>query len=183
MNPTLYALCQESIFGPVLWAMSLCVFSPPLKETPIAISTAGTAMSATFQSPIGKSYFLSAIYTFPSTEERLRDEIVGARHSTEPCYGKDARQFDAYPESARSSLGRPLRLKVTIKSAANNQTVYSQNLASVCKAGHDGRARKTQVIALIELPEGQLSIEVENLEPRNDLGGLRPALIIHPGGK
>jgi hypothetical protein len=183
MNPTLYSLCHESAFGPILWVVSLCAFPPPLKETAINVSTPGSVLSAKVQVPVGKSYFLSATYTFPSTEERVKDILVGARYANEPCYGKDAKQFDAYPESAHPSLGKPLRLKVTIKNVANSELVYSQSVASVCTAGHDGAAKKTQVVALIELPEGQLSVDVENLEPRHDLAALRPALTIHSGGK
>jgi hypothetical protein len=182
MNPTLYALCQKPILGPILGVSSLCAFPPLLDEAPIDVSSPGTVLSSNFRAPVSKGYFLSVTYTFPTTEDRIKDTIVGSTTSTDPCYGKEAKQFDSYAESVRSSLGKPLRLKVTVRKP-NGEVIYSQSLASVCQAGHDLAARKTQVVSLFELPEGELSIDVENIEPRQDLTIMRPTLRVHSGAK
>jgi hypothetical protein len=182
MNPTLYALCQKPVIGAVLWISTLCSFPPLLETAPISVGTSGTVLSARFEAPVSKAYFLSAIFTFPSTDARIKDTLIGSQ-SGEPCYGKAGKQYDDFPEASRPSLGRPLRLRITVKNLSTNSTAYEQNVASVCQAGHNGASIKTQVLALIELQEGTFTIEVKNLESRPDLDALRPVLTIHPGGK
>lgn len=178
MNPTLYALCQKPLIGPALWLSTLCAFPPLLKETPIAVSNPGTVLSSQFVAPVATRYFLSASFKFQSTQERMSDTIVGSTFDA-PCFGPAAKHLENFPVSARAQLGQPLRLKVTIKSQSTSSVVYSQDIASVCRAGHDGAAKKTQVLSLIELAEGSYSIVVQNLEARPDLDALHPTLSIH----
>jgi hypothetical protein len=181
LNPTLYALCQKPVIGVALWLSTLCAFPPLLQETPIAVSTPGSVLSTRFAARVAKAYFLSATFTFPSTQDRINDTVVGSRLDT-PCYGPRAKRLDDFPVASRGQLGRPLRLKVTIKKEPSGSIVYSQDIASICRAGHNGAEKKTQVMSLIELAEGDYSMEVTNLEPRPDLAALRPSLVIHTGG-
>jgi hypothetical protein len=126
-------------------------------------------------------YFLAATFRFPSTRERIGDTVVGSSFDTK-CYGTDAKRVEDFPESARGQLGRPLRLKVTIKREPSGSIAYSQEIASICRAGHNGAAIKSQVLDLIPLAEGSYSIEVTNLEARPDLDSLHPNLIMYGGG-
>jgi hypothetical protein len=176
MNPTLFSLCHKPVIGAALWLSTLCAFPP------LAVATPGTVLSSEFKVPVTKGYFLSARFTFPSTQLRISDTLVGSRFDT-PCYGPDAKRLEDFPLTDRSQHGQPLRLRVTIKSQPSGSIAYSQDIASICRAGHDGAAVKTQVLSLVELAEGSYSIEVRNLEPRPDLAALGPRLIIHGGGK
>jgi hypothetical protein len=172
----------KGVIGAALWLSTLCAFPPLLKETPIAVARSGTVLSTVFKVPVTQGYFLSARFTFASTQERISDTLVGSSFDA-PCYGPGAKRFEDFPSSDRSQLGQPLRLRVTIKSQPSGAAAYSQDIASICRVGHDGAAVKTQVLSLIDLAEGTYSIEVQNLESRPDLEGLHPSLIIHAGGK
>jgi len=182
MNPTLYALCHKPVIGAALWLATLCATEPPVKETPIAVATAGTVLATKFSAPADAGYFLSATFRFASIDERVRDTLVGASADV-PCYGPGQRRLDDLPESERSRVGKPLRLKVMVRHLPSASVVYSQDLASICRAGHDGAAAKTQVLALIPLRAGEHAIDVQNLEARPDLAALRPSLVLHAGGK
>lgn len=182
MNPTLYALCHQPVIGAALWLATLCAIEPPVQETPIAVATAGTVLATRFSAPVDSGYFLSATFRFASTEERMRDTLVGASADL-PCYGPGQRRLDELPASERARVGKPLRLKVMVRHLTSATVVYSQDLASICRAGHDGAATKSQVQALIPLRQGEHAIEVQNLEPRPDLAALRPSLVLHAGGK
>jgi hypothetical protein len=182
MNPILYAMCQKPVIGAALWLSTLCAFPPLVEETPIAVARPGTVLSTGFKVPVTRGYFLSARFTFPSTQERINDTLVGSTFDT-PCYGPGAKRFDDFPSPDRSYVGQPLRLRVTIRSQPSGAVAYSQDVASICRGGHDGAAVKTQVLSLIGLTEGSYSIEVQNLESRPDFDALHPRLILHAGGK
>jgi hypothetical protein len=181
VNPTLYALCHKPVIGVALWLSTLCTFPPLLKETPIAVAKAGLVVSSAFQVPVAQGYFLSARFTFPSTQERISDTLVGARFDT-PCYGPGARRFEDFQSSDRRQMGHPLRLRIMVKRQPSGKVAYSEDVASICRAGHDGGAVKTQVLSLMTLAQGSYSIEVHNLEPRPDLDALHPSLVLHAGG-
>ncbi|MCE3272249.1 MAG: hypothetical protein K0S57_2646 [Ramlibacter sp.] len=181
MTATLYAMCQKPVIGIALWLFNLCAFPPLLKETPISVLAPGTVLSSPFSVPVSKGYFLSARFTFPSTQERISDTLVGSEFDT-PCFGPAAKRFDDFPVSARTHLGKPLRLKAIIKSRPSGSVAYAQEIASICRSGHNGAAVKTQVLSLIWLAEGNYTIEVQNVEPRPEIDALHPSLIIHHGG-
>lgn len=60
---------------------------------------------------MGKKYELQISFVFPSTEARLRDELVGERYD-ENCTG-DVR-YDDIQEIMRVGLGRPIPIKVVV---------------------------------------------------------------------
>lgn len=178
MNPTLFALCQKPVLGPVLWISSLCVFPPPLPETPISVSAPGQELSALFDVPVSKGYFFSLTVQFPSIDARLNDTLIGAKYDV-PCYGKDAKTAEDFPKDRREVLGTPIRLHVTVKRLPDATVVYNKDIASICRAGHDLGTKKLQVLALTELVEGKYSVEVKSLEARPDLAGLTTSFTIH----
>lgn len=181
MNPTLFALCQKQVLGPVLWITSLCVFPPPLPETPISVSAPGQVLSAQFEVPVSKGYFFSLTVQYPSVQARLNDSLIGAKYDV-PCYGKDAKTVEDFSKDRREDLGKPIKLHVTVKQLPDGTVVYDKDIASICRAGHDLATKKLQVLALAQLAEGKYSVEVKNLEARPDLAGLTTSFTIHSGG-
>ncbi|MFM8330425.1 MAG: hypothetical protein ACKN9T_01920 [Candidatus Methylumidiphilus sp.] len=182
MNPTLFALCQKPVLGPLLWITAQCGFPPPLPETPISLASPGHVLSASFDVPVSKGYFLSLTVGFPSIEARLNDTLIGAKYDV-PCYGKDAKTVEDFPKERHEDLGKPVRLYVTVKQWPDGTVIYNKAIASICRAGHDLATKKIQVLALAAFAEGQHLIEVQNIEARPDLAGLTTSLTIHSGGK
>ena len=80
MDPATYALCQKSVVGPAMWIASLCVFPPLFANVPFSLETQGTSISQEFSAPVDRKYNLTLTFDFPTTEDRLKDEIVGSRY-------------------------------------------------------------------------------------------------------
>lgn len=182
MNPALFALCQKPVLGPLLWITSQCVFPPPLPETPVSLSAPGQVLSAQFDVPVSKGYFLSLAVGFPSIEARLNDNRIGAKYDV-PCYGKYAKTVEDFPKARHEDLGKPVRLQVVVKKLPDGTVIFSKAIASICRAGHDLATRKIQVLAHAEFSEGKYLIEVTNIEARPDLADLTTSLKIDSGGK
>lgn len=125
---------------------------------------------------------MSLSVQFPTTEARLKDTFIGAKYDVS-CYGKDAKTVEDFPIDRREDLGKPVRLQVIVKQSPAGTVVFKENIASICRAGHDLVAKKVQVLALVEFVEGKYSIEVKNIEARPDLVGLTTSLMIHSGHK
>lgn len=182
MSPTLLALCQKAVIGPALWITGQCAFPPPLPATAIQLDTAGLVLSQEVEVPVSMGYFLSLGVEFASVEDRLNDRLIGSQYDV-PCYGPDARQMSDFPVEQRRDLGRPVRLQVSVLDARQGAVAWKADLASICRAGHDLKRKKLQVLALAPLAEGRYRVLVHNVEPRPDLAGLGISFFIHSGGK
>lgn len=180
MNPTLYALCQKAVVGPALWITGQCAFPPPLPETPITLASPGEVLSQDVELPVTKGYFLSLGVQFPTVEERVDDQLIGARYDI-PCYGQSARQLEDVPAERRPDLGRPVKLQVLALNTKDGTVAWQADIASICAAGHDLKRKKHQVLALVHLTAGRYRLLVRNVEARPDLARLDVSLTLHAG--
>lgn len=182
MNPTLYALCQESVLGPALWLIGQCSIPPLIPDTTISLDSPGLVLSREFTVPVSRGYFLSLGVEFPTVEDRLTDRKIGAQFDF-PCYGQGAKRLEDFPVEQRLDLGQPIRLQVTALNVKDGSITWKADLASICRAGHDGKKQKLQVLALPRLSEGRYRLTVHNVEARPDLAGLGLSLLMHSGDK
>ena len=182
MNPTLYALCHETVFGPALWLIGQCAIPPLIPETSIRLDSPGLVLSREFTVPVTLGYFLSLGVQFPTVEDRLNDRKIGAQFDF-PCYGPGAKRLEDFPVERRQDLGQPVRLQVTATNVKDGSIAWKADLASICRAGHDLKKQKLQVLALPRLSVGRYRLTVHNVEARPDLEGLGLSLLFHSGGK
>lgn len=182
MNPTLYALCQKAVLGPVLWISGQCSFPPLLPEFPVSLHAPGLILTKEFEAPVSKKYFLSFHVEFPSVEQRLNDTLIGSRFDV-TCYGDEAKKASDFPAERQSDLGRPVKLHAKVLRLPSNTVAWEADIASICRAGHDLNAKKLQVLALLHLTQGKYRIDVMNVEARPDLAAFGTSLTIHSGQK
>ena len=182
MNPTLYALCQKTVLGPILWISGQCAFPPLLPESPISLQAPGLILTKEFEAPVSKNYFLSFHVQFPSVEQRLNDTLIGSRFDV-PCYGDDAKRAFDFPAERQSDLGRPVKLHVKVLRLPKETVAWEADIASLCRAGHDLKAKKLQVLAVAHLAQGKYRIDVKNMEARPDLAAFGTSLTLHSGQK
>ncbi len=176
MGPTTYALCQKSFIGPAMWIAGLCSFAPLFADEPLGLNVAGASITRAFHVPVEKSYPLALSFHFPSTEARLKDQIVGDR-SDNNCQG-DVR-YEDIPEIQREGLGRPIPFKVVIRKKADSAIVLSRTFVSLCVTSHDGKSRKTRIIGWLPLPIGDYIAEVTNLQAQPGLTTVSTVLSLY----
>ncbi|MBU1689706.1 MAG: hypothetical protein KJ958_15215 [Gammaproteobacteria bacterium] len=180
MSPILYSACSKPILGAVLWLSGYCSIPALLPPVPVDFSKPGQILIAEFEAPeypVPIRYFLYLNHTFPSLEDRLADTLVGAQYDFE-CYGPKAKKIEDFNESQQKSLGKPIRLHIRISKIADKQIIVNRTYASICRAGHDLKSTKHQIIDLVELPKGRYRIEVENEAARPDFDKIKSAFMI-----
>ena len=182
MNPTLYALCQKAVLGPILWISGQCAFPPLLPETSISLDAPGLVLTKEFEAPVSKNYFLSLHVEFESVQQRLNDTLIGSKYDV-PCYGNNAKSAADFPAGRQSDLGKPVKLHVKVLRLPSETIAWESDIASICRAGHNLKAKKLQVLALTHFDQGKYRITVQNTEARPDLAALGISLTIHSGQK
>lgn len=177
MGPIAYSLCQKPIIGVVLFITSLCAFPPLFMGEPITLTTAGSKVSKAFSVPVEKKYPLVVSFEFQSIETRLSDQIIGDRHSRD-CDGEV--RFEDIPEIRRAGLGQPIPFKVVVRSASNRQVVVDRTYNSLCITSHNGN-EKTRTIGWLELPRGDYTVDVTNLQAQTGLDGVMTQISLYAG--
>ena len=181
MGPITYSVCHKSIVGLLLTLTPLCDFPPLVSQKPVSLQAPQIILSETFYVPVDDlGYFLFIKHRFGSTEERLADRLVGAEYGV-PCYSRDAKSYDQYPEDQRKRLGKPILLHATIRKVPSGELMLDKDFRSICPAGHDLKATKSQIIGLIWLNRGEYSMTVINKEARPDFANIHSSLLLSGG--
>lgn len=182
MNPTLYVLCQKAVLGPALWISGLCSFPPLLPESPVSLDAPGLILTKEYEAPVSNNYFLSFHVEFPSVEQRLNDTLIGSKFDV-PCYGEEGKKVSDFSTERQFDLGRPVKLHVKVLRLPSETVAWEADISSICRAGHDLKAKKLQVLALTHFTQGKYRIYVTNIEARPDLAAFRTSITIHSGQK
>lgn len=177
MGPITYSLCHKPVVGILMFLSTLCTFPPPVPEKEVSLYKPGVVLNKTFDAPVDKSYPLVLVFTFPTTEDRLKDKFVGSNY-TEDC--KRGTPYEEIPENRRAQLGTPLPLKVKVTDASGAQTVFDKTVESLCVVYH-GTNDKGRVVCYIELKRGKYRLEVTNLVSQPKLAGVKVAITLVGG--
>jgi hypothetical protein len=121
------------------------------------------ALNKEFSAPVTKSYLLRLRFDFPSTEVRLKDELVGDGHYSNFC--TSSIEYDAIPQRERRGLGLPIPFKVIVRTHPAGTPVVEQTFHSLCTMAHTVSA-KYRNVGRFDLREGTYRIEVYNLQPQ-----------------
>jgi hypothetical protein len=159
-----------------MWIAGLCSFPPLFAEEPIGLNAAGASITKPFHAPVEKSYPLAVSFYFPSTEARLKDQVVGDRFDNN-CQGET--RYEDIPEIQRKGLGRPIPFKVVIRKKADSSIVLSRTFVSLCVTSHDGKSGKTRIVGWLPLPIGDYIAEVTNLEAQPGLATVSTVLSLY----
>lgn len=159
-----------------MWIAGLCSFAPLFADEPIGLNSVGASITRPFHAPVEKSYPLAVSFYFPSTEARLKDQVVGDRFDNN-CQG--GARYEDIPVAQRNGLGRPIPFKVVIRKKADSSIVLSRTFVSLCVTSHDGATRKSRIIGWLPLPIGDYIAEVTNLEAQPDLATVRTVLSLY----
>jgi hypothetical protein len=152
-----------------MWITGLCAFWPPIPDTEISIRDTGLVLDKDFSAPVSKSYLFTLRFVFPSTEARLRDELVGDGHTSGVCTSNI--DYDTIPERERPGLGLPIPFKVVVRAEPGGTSVAEQTYHSLCKMGHMTND-KFRDIGRLYLNEGTYRVEVYNLQPQPAFDGI-----------
>lgn len=178
MGPITYWLCEKPVIGVVMWISSLCAFPPLFSNEPIALSIANSTVSKAFVVPVDKKYPLTLTFAFESLQARLSDQIVGDRFD-ENCYKQE--RYEDIPENKRSGLGRPIPFKVSVRRTSDRVVVLNKTFVSLCRASHNGANEKSRTIAWLELPRGEYTLEVINLQGQLGLERVKTHVSLYAG--
>ena len=176
MGPITYGLCNSAV-GAVIWITGLCSFPPLIEPTEVHLKNPGLLLNQEFKVPVEKSYLLTLHFTFPSTEARLTDEVVGSRFDHN-CGGET--EYSKIPEQERLGLGRPLPLRILVKNSSNGSLVFEKTFHSLCSSGH-ATDDKWINVGRIPLKEGTFRIEVQNVAPNPAFDGLKVTMALVSG--
>jgi hypothetical protein len=178
MGPITYSLCQKPLIGPVMWITSLCAFPPLFSNESITLSTLESSVSKSFTVPVDKKYPLAVTFEFESVEARRKDEIVGNTFN-ESC--NDNVRYEEIPEGKRAGLGRPIPFKVIVRKAVDQSVVLERTFVSLCETSSDSKNRKTRTIGLLELPRGEYSAVVTNLQAQPGMERVKTYISLYGG--
>lgn len=137
----------------------------------------GVLLDREFRAPVEKSYLLALHFIFPSTEARLKDEVVGSR-SGHNCAGET--EYERIPEKERTGLGQPLPLRVLVWNASSNLLVFERTFHSLCASGH-ATNDKWRDVGRIPLKEGIYRLQVHNFAPNPAFNGLKAEMTLVSG--
>jgi hypothetical protein len=176
MDPTTYALCQKSVIGPAMWIASLCVFPPLFAHVPLSLETEGFSVSQEFSAPVDRKYNLTLTFEFPTTAERLNDEILGSRYEAR-CEGR----VEDIPQENAFGLGRKIPFRVVVRRKQDSSVVVEKEFVSWCVTSA-GSKTKTRSIGWLELNKGEYIAEVVNIAAQDGLGSIHTTISLVPGG-
>jgi len=159
MGPVAYSLCHKEVIGVAMWITGLCSFPPLIAPTEIALQEPGVVLRKDFNAPVDKSYLLGLRFVFPSSDARLKDELVGDGRHGKYCRGDI--EYESIPLNERKGLGLPIPLKVVVRKQPEGTLVMEQTFQSLCKTFH-ATNDKGRSVGRINLKEGAYRIEVSN---------------------
>lgn len=179
MGPTTYALCQKPIIGVVMWVSSLCVFPPLFTDASISLEMAGAAVSREFTVPVDKRYPFIARFTFPTVEDRIKDEVVGSRFDQ---YCDGSTKLADIPEQRRKGLGQPMPFRIVVKRKTDQATIFDQTFESLCVTGHIDNT-KIRTIGWVDLRQGEYTADIILLESQPGLSGVKATVSLVAGSR
>jgi hypothetical protein len=160
VGPLTYSLCQKEVIGLAMWVTGMCAFPPLVEPTPVSLQVPGMVLRKEFKAPVEKSYLVALNFSFPSTDARLKDDLVGDRYSGKDC---DANmQYDSIPPRERQGLGVPIPLRVIVRKQPEGTVISDEIFNSLCITSYSSN-RKTRSVGRIKLKEGVYRLEVHNL--------------------
>ena len=152
------------------------MFPPLFANVPFSLETEGTSISQEFSAPVDRKYNLTLTFDFPTTEDRLKDEIVGSRYEAR-C---NDHVEDISPQIA-SGLGRKIPLRVVIRRNQDKSVVVEKDFVSWCVTSW-GSKTKTRSVGWVELNQGEYIAEVINVAAQEGLGNVHTTVSLVPGG-
>lgn len=165
MGPVTYALCGKPAIGVAMWITGLCAFPPLFHDRPISLDAAGTQVSAAFEAPVDKKYLLAAGFEFASREARVHDRLAGGDTGL-PC---------------SDGSGRPMPFHVVVRKAGDRSVEIDKTFVASCGLSHDGDRKKTVLIGWLDLPAGQHTAEITNLQAHGGFDGVIVRISLYAG--
>lgn len=179
MTPFVYSLCQKPVVALALAAVSLCEFPPLVKEAPMKLDAAGSAVTVDVNVPVDLSYALVLEMSNAAGVSLSKQEvsILGDRRLEECNAGIDLAKV---PRQERAAYGRAMPFKVEVRRKSDNMLVHSRLVNTMCVASKwaNQRSRSLGNIALVR---GAYSLRVENVAAQGGLERLSASVTLAPG--
>lgn len=181
---TLY-LCSKPAIGLVMFVLFLCGTPSPFSDEPVDLTITGTTVRKSITIPVEMNYGLALTFEFPSVEARLNDKIVGSTYAN-LCMGlvsADTPEFERIryediPDMQRSGLGLPIPFKVVVRKETDGSVMVDHTFQSLCITGHNAEKEKYRDIAWLQLPIGDYTVEVTNLQGQSGVSGVKTTLAL-----
>jgi Domain of unknown function (DUF5625) len=186
MAPIIFSLCYKPVIGIVMIVLFLCGAPRLFSDEPIDLTIGGSSFTRSVTAPIDMTYALVLTFEFPSVEARLHDQIAGSTYAN-LCMGlvsHDTPEFERIryediPDMQRRVLGLPIPFKVVVQKATDGSVMVDHTFQSLCITSIDGRKKKQRDIAWLQLPIGDYTVKVTNLQAQSDLPNVHTTISLH----
>jgi len=165
MGPLRYALCQNSILGPIMWILFACGFPPVLKPTEVSFSTNDIILDREFSIKVPLHYKLVQSIEFSKEDLTLAKKLFpdSSRYKNESWEIYDDKEDSDIPEDIKSRMGVRNKFEITIYKKSDNTVLFNKIMTSAGKdsAGENNRSRH---LSLLPLEKGDYRMTIRNLK-------------------